>query len=38
MDYINSVIETYGRSERNKYGADICYMLAKKFGKEAVYV
>ena len=38
MDYINSVIETYGRSERNKYGAVICYMLNKKFGKEAVYV
>lgn len=37
MDAINSVIETYGRSERNKYRAVIYYMLTKKFGKESVY-
>jgi hypothetical protein len=34
---INSVIETYGRSERNKYRAVIYYMLTKHFGKESVY-
>ncbi len=37
MDAINSVIDTYGRSERNKYRAVIYYMLTKHFGKEAVY-
>ena len=37
MDAINSVIETYGRSERNKYRAVVYYMLTKHFGKEAVY-
>ncbi|SFR01874.1 DUF2853 family protein [Poseidonocella sedimentorum] len=37
MDAINSVIETYGRSERNKYRAVIYYMLTKHFGKESVY-
>lgn len=37
MDAINSVIETYGRSERNKYRAVIYYMLVKHFGKESVY-
>ncbi len=37
MDAINQAIETYGRSERNKYRAVIYYMLTKKFGKEAVY-
>lgn len=36
-DAINAVIETYGRSERNKYRAVIYYMLTKHFGKEAVY-
>jgi hypothetical protein len=34
---IASVIETYGKSERNKYRAVIYYMLTKHFGKEAVY-
>ena len=38
IDYINSVIETYRGCERNNYGSVICYMLTKKFGKEAVYV
>ena len=37
MDAINSVIETYGKSNRNKYRAVIYYMLTKHFGKEAVY-
>ncbi|SLN12206.1 hypothetical protein AQS8620_00138 [Aquimixticola soesokkakensis] len=37
MDAINSVIDTYGRSERSKYRAVVYYMLVKHFGKEAVY-
>ncbi|MDD8021565.1 MAG: DUF2853 family protein [Paracoccaceae bacterium] len=37
MDAIDAVIETYGRSERNKYRAVVYYMLTKHFGKEAVY-
>lgn len=37
MDAINSVIETYGRSERNKYRAVFYYLLVKHFGKEGVY-
>jgi len=37
MAAINSVIETYGKSERNKYRAVVYYMLTKHFGKEAVY-
>lgn len=37
MQAINDVIETYGRSERNKYRAVIYHMLTKKFGKESVY-
>ena len=37
MEGINSVIEVYGRSERNKYRAVVYYMLTKHFGKEAVY-
>lgn len=34
---IGAVIETYGKSERNKYRAVVYYMLTKHFGKEAVY-
>lgn len=34
---INSAIETYGKSERNKYRAVVYYMLVKHFGKEAAY-
>ena len=34
---IDTVIETYGRSNRNKYRAVIYYMLVKHFGKESVY-
>ena len=34
---ITAVIETYGRSERNKYRPVVYYMLCKHFGKESVY-
>ncbi|MCA8869542.1 MAG: DUF2853 family protein [Rhodobacteraceae bacterium] len=34
---IVSVIDTYGKSERNKYRAVIYYMLTKHFKKESVY-
>ncbi|MBU9697896.1 DUF2853 family protein [Rhodobacteraceae bacterium HSP-20] len=34
---INAVVDTYGRSERNKYRAVVYYLLVKHFGKEAVY-
>ena len=37
MEAISAVIDTYGRSERNKYRAVVYYMLTKHFGKEAVY-
>lgn len=37
MDAINSVLDTYGRSERNKYRAVVYYMLVKHFNKESVY-
>jgi hypothetical protein len=37
MEAIDSVIETYGRSERNKYRAVVYYMLTKHFGKESIY-
>ncbi|MEM9551744.1 MAG: DUF2853 family protein [Pseudomonadota bacterium] len=37
MDAINKVIDTYGRSERNKYRAVVYYMLTKHFGKEDAY-
>ncbi len=37
IEAINAVIDTYGRSERNKYRAVVYYMLVKHFGKEAVY-
>ena len=34
---VNAVIETYGKSERNKYRAVVYYMLTKHFKKESVY-
>ena len=34
---IAKVVETYGKSERNKYRAVVYYMLTKHFGKESVY-
>lgn len=37
MKAIDSAIETYGRSERNKYRVVVYYMLTKHFGKESVY-
>jgi len=37
MEAINSVLQTYGMSERNKYRAVVYYMLVKHFGKESVY-
>ncbi|MEM9362601.1 MAG: DUF2853 family protein [Bacteroidota bacterium] len=37
MDAINSVIDKYGRSDKNKHRAVIYYMLAKHFGKESIY-
>jgi Protein of unknown function (DUF2853) len=37
MEGINAVIDTYGRSERNKLRAVFYYMLTKHFGKESVY-
>lgn len=37
MDGINAVIDTYGRSERQKYRAVVYYMLTKHFGKESAY-
>ncbi|MDA3889719.1 MAG: DUF2853 family protein [Allgaiera sp.] len=37
MDAINAVVDTYGRSERNKYRAVIYYMLVKHFNKASVY-
>jgi len=32
-----SVLETYGKANRNKYRAVVYYMLTKHFKKEAVY-
>ena len=37
MEGINAAVETYGKSERNKYRAVFYNMLVKHFGKEAVY-
>ena len=37
MEAIDSVMETYGRSERNKYRPVVYYLLTKHFGKESVY-
>lgn len=34
---IAKAIETYGKSERNKYRAVVYYMLTKHFKKESVY-
>ncbi|NNK83410.1 MAG: DUF2853 family protein [Flavobacteriaceae bacterium] len=34
---INAVMDTYGRSNRNKYRAVVYYMLVKHFGKESSY-
>lgn len=37
MEGIDAVLETYGKSNRNKYRAVVYYMLAKHFKKESVY-
>lgn len=38
MAAIHQVLDTYGRSERNKYRAVVYYMLTKHFGRESVFV
>jgi hypothetical protein len=37
MDGINAAIDTYGKSERNKFRAVFYYLLVKHFGREAAY-
>jgi Protein of unknown function (DUF2853) len=37
MEGIHAAIETYGKSERNKFRAVFYYLLVKHFGKEKVY-
>ena len=37
MAGINAAIDTYGKSERNKYRAVFYYLLTKHFKKDAVY-
>lgn len=34
---MDSVMETYGKSNRNKYRAVVYYLLTKHFNKESVY-
>jgi hypothetical protein len=34
---IDAVLETYGRSNRNKHRAVVYYLLTRHFGREAVY-
>jgi len=34
---IASVMDTYGKSNRNKYRAVVYYLLTKHFGKESAY-
>lgn len=34
---LDAVMETYGKSNRNKYRAVVYYMLTKHFKKESVY-
>ena len=34
---IDAVMDTYGRSNRNKYRAVVYYLLTKHFGKENAY-
>lgn len=36
-DAIDSVMETYGKSNRNKYRAVVYYLLVKHFKKASVY-
>ncbi|MCU0826321.1 MAG: DUF2853 family protein [Tabrizicola sp.] len=37
MEGIHAAVDTYGKSERNKYRAVFYYLLVKHFGKEAAY-
>ena len=37
MDGMHAAVETYGKSERNKFRAVFYYLLVKHFGKEAAY-
>ncbi len=37
MAALHSVLDTYGKANRNKYRAVVYYMLTKHFKKEAVY-
>ena len=37
MAGINAVLDTYGRSNRDKYRAVVYYLLTKHFGRESVY-
>ncbi len=37
MNAIDKCIETYGRSERQKYRAVLYYLLTLHFGKESIY-
>lgn len=37
MVQLNDIIDTYGRSDRNKYRAVVYYMLTKRFQKDHVY-
>lgn len=37
MEGLNAAIDTYGRSERNKYRAVVYYMLTRHFGREKAY-
>jgi hypothetical protein len=37
MEGINAAIDTYGKSERNKFRAVFYYLLVKHFGREAAY-
>ncbi len=37
MAGIDKAIDTYGRSERNKYRAVLHYLLTKQFGREAAF-
>lgn len=34
---LNTVIEAFGKSDRNKYRAVLYYMLTQHFGKQSVY-
>jgi hypothetical protein len=37
MEGIHAAVDTYGKSERNKFRAVFYYLLVKHFGKEAAY-